>query len=458
MKIYNTLSGKLEEFVPLEDGKVKMYVCGITPQSEPHIGHAMSYINFDIIRRYLSYKGYRVKYIQNFTDIDDKIIAKANAQGIEPSTLAERNIGVFLDAMAALNITPADYYPRATQEVPKIIEMVSGLIEKGYAYEAGGSVYLRVQQVEGYGKLSHRTLEQMMAGARIEPGEEKEYPMDFALWKATKPGEPSWESPWGLGRPGWHIECSAMSLRYLGEQIDIHGGGQDLIFPHHENEIAQSECFSGVKPFVKYWLHNGLLKLGEEKMSKSLGNLVTIKEALSRYSADALRIFVLSSSYRNPLTYSEEALEAAEKGAERLRQTAARQDNPRLQEMNVDVKTYRERFTQYMDNDFNTSAALAAIFDLSRELNRIEAEGGKSTQGQELFKELAGILGLSLIIAEPTTSADAAPFIDMLIELRKDLRLAKQYQLADKIRTSLDAAGILLEDSAGGTIWKIKTK
>jgi cysteinyl-tRNA synthetase len=280
--------------------------------------------------------------------------------------------------------------------------------------------------------------------------------MDFALWKATKPGEPSWESPWGLGRPGWHIECSAMSLRYLGEQIDIHGGGQDLIFPHHENEIAQSECFSGVKPFVKYWLHNGLLKLGEEKMSKSLGNLVTIKEALSHYSADALRIFVLSSSYRNPLTYSEEALEAAEKGAERLRQTAARQDNPQANETNVDVKTYRERFTQYLDNDFNTSAALATIFDLSRELNRIEAEGGKSTDGQKLFKELADILGLSLKIAEPETGTDSVPFIELLIELRKDLRLAKQYQLADKIRTSLDSAGILLEDSAGGTVWKAK--
>ncbi|AQU05192.1 cysteinyl-tRNA synthetase [Dehalococcoides mccartyi] len=456
MKIYNTLSGKLEEFVPLENGKVKMYVCGITPQSEPHIGHAMSYINFDVIRRYLTYKGYRVKYIQNFTDIDDKIIAKANAQGIEPSTLAERNIGVFLDAMAALNITPADYYPRATQEVPKIIEMVSGLIEKGYAYAVGGSVYLRVQKVDGYGKLSHRTLEQMMAGARVEIDEEKEYPMDFALWKATKPGEPSWESPWGLGRPGWHIECSAMSLRYLGEQIDIHGGGQDLIFPHHENEIAQSECFSGVKPFVKYWLHNGLLKLGEEKMSKSLGNLVTIKEALSRYSADALRIFVLSSSYRNPLTYSEEALEAAEKGAERLRQTAARKDNPQFKETAVDTKAYRERFTQYMDNDFNTSAALATIFDLSRELNRIEGEAGKSTDGQKLFKELADILGLSLIVAESKTGTDVAPFIELLIELRKDLRVAKQYQLADKIRTSLDTAGILLEDSAGGTVWKVK--
>ncbi len=298
-----------------------MYVCGITPQSEAHIGHAMSYINFDIIRRYLEFKGYKVRHIQNITDIEDKIINKAAVLGITPAELVEKNTESFLKDMDALNIQRAHEYPFATREVPGIIAMVEGLVAKGFAYEVGGSVYFRVTKLPDYGKLAHRTLDQMMAGARIEVDDDKENPMDFVLWKAAKPGEPSWQSPWGLGRPGWHIECSAMSLKYLGETIDIHGGGQDLIFPHHDNEIAQSESYTGKKPFVKYWLHNGLLRLGEEKMSKSIGNIVSIKETLAAYSADAMRLFVLSSHYRSPLTYTSSALEAAEKGAERLRQT-----------------------------------------------------------------------------------------------------------------------------------------
>jgi len=306
MKVYNTLSGQKEEFLPAGD-EVKMYVCGVTPYDDCHIGHAMSYIIFDVIRRYLQFSGYKVKYVQNITDIDDKIIDRAAKLGVSTHELAEKFANSFFEDMDALNIGRVDIQPKATEEIPKIIEVIQGLVDKGYAYPAQGSVYFRVRNVPDYGKLSHRNLESMMTGECAVGSEDKESPMDFVLWKAAKPGEPSWESPWGNGRPGWHIECSAMSLKYLGDTLDIHGGGQDLVFPHHENEIAQSESFTGVKPFVKYWLHNGLVQLGENKMSKSLGNLITIKEAMEKYSADALRIFVLSSHYRSPLTYSEEA-------------------------------------------------------------------------------------------------------------------------------------------------------
>jgi cysteinyl-tRNA synthetase len=330
MKVYNTLSGKKEEFLPQGD-EVKMYVCGVTPYDDAHLGHAMSYIIFDVIRRYLRFRGYKVRCVQNVTDIDDKIIDRANQRGVSAHELAEEFTKSYFDDMEALNIHLADVNPRATEEIPRMIEMIQGLIDKGYAYPAGGSVYFRVRKVPDYGKLSHRSLDSMRVGASCELGEEKEDPMDFVLWKASKPGEPEWASPWGPGRPGWHIECSAMSLTYLGETLDIHGGGQDLVFPHHENEIAQSESYTGVKPFVKYWLHNGLVQLGEEKMSKSLGNLITIKEALQKYSADALRIFVLSSHYRSPLTYSEEVVEAAESGVERLLQVA--REKPLMQSL-----------------------------------------------------------------------------------------------------------------------------
>ncbi|MDO8687660.1 MAG: cysteine--tRNA ligase, partial [Dehalococcoidales bacterium] len=321
MKVFNTLSGQKEEFLP-QDDEVKMYVCGINPYADSHIGHALSYITFDVVRRYLEFRSYRVKHVENVTDVEDNIIATANRLGIPVTELTEKYTQRYLEDMDALNVLRAHFYPRATEETPKIIEMVQGLIDKGYAYPLKGDVYFRVSHVPDYGKLSNRNLDSMVAGMRIEPEAGKEHPMDFVLWKAAKPGEPSWQSPWGQGRPGWHIECSAMSLKYLGETFDIHGGGQDLVFPHHENEIAQSESFTGKKPFVKYWMHNGLLRLGEAKMSKSLGNLVTIREALAKHSADAIRIFILSSYYRAPLTYSEETLEAAEKGADRLRQAA----------------------------------------------------------------------------------------------------------------------------------------
>lgn len=451
MKITNTISGQKENFLPHGD-EVKMYVCGVTPQSEAHIGHAMSYINFDVIRRYLKFRGYKVKCVQNFTDIDDKIIVKATALGISIAELAEKNMAAFMQDMDNLNVIRMDLYPRATQEIPKIIEMVQGLIDKGYAYPADGSVYFRVTKLDDYGKLAHRTLDQMLAGARIEPGDEKEHPMDFVIWKAVKPGEPSWDSPWGNGRPGWHIECSAMSLKYLGESLDIHGGGADLIFPHHENEIAQSESFTGKKPFVKYWMHNGLLRLGEEKMSKSLGNIISIKQVLDKYPSDALRIFILGSHYRSPLTYTSEALEAAASGAKRMRQ-AVENSTAGGNIASLDNETYRQRFIEAMDDDFNTPQALAILFDLTRELNRLRSEGYDVSAGQSLLKELSAVLGLTLKPA-PKSLGGAEPFIQLLVDTRKNLRQAKQYQLADDIRKQLESLGIAIEDTPDGTTWE----
>jgi len=514
MKVYNTLSGQKEEFLPQGD-EVKMYVCGINPYSDCHIGHAMSYIVFDVIRRYLQFRGYTVKYVQNITDIEDNIIATSNRLGIPVRELTEKYTQRYFEDMDALNVNRADIYPKATEEIPNIIEVVQGLVDKGYAYPAGGSVYFRVRNVPDYGKLSHRSLESMMTTEGALGSDDKESPMDFVLWKAAKPGEPSWESPWGAGRPGWHIECSAMSLKYLGNTLDIHGGGQDLVFPHHENEIAQSESFAGIKPFVKYWLHNGLVQLGEEKMSKSLGNLITIREALEKYSADAIRIFVLSSHYRSPLTYSEEALEAAERGVERLRQTVRGELGEKEPTGEMICETYRKRFIEAMDDDFNTPQALAALFDLAREINRLGDEGFDIRGGKELLRELAGVLGLTLEAVEmsytvdfangltsswkniripiveargtgdsislavgevdkaseyineriksipvgpgrPDLSEAIASTIDAQIYLRDQLRQAKQWKQADMVRSSLGELGIVLEDTPQGTVWKRK--
>jgi cysteinyl-tRNA synthetase len=334
--------------------------------------------------------------------------------------------------------------------------VIQGLVDKGYAYPVNGSVYFRVRSMPDYGKLSHRTLDSMQAGARIEPGEEKEDPMDFALWKAAKPGEPFWESPWGKGRPGWHIECSAMSLKYLGETIDIHCGGQDLIFPHHENEIAQSECFTGKKPFARIWMHNGLFQLGEEKMSKSIGNIVGIKQILEKHSTDGFRMFILGSHYRNPLTFSDEAIEAAEKGLDRLIQAAnneAAQVSSKGEK--IDARSARQRFTEVMDDDFNTPQALAILFDIARDINRGIEQGADVSEARHALKELAGVLGLTLKKAE-TAFTDAAPFIELLIKTRKQLRDAKQFKLADEIRDKLLDIGVSIEDTAQGTTWKRK--
>jgi len=450
LRLRNTMSGQLEEFQPLGD-VVKLYVCGVTPYDVCHVGHAMSYVIFDMLRRYLEYRGYQVRHVQNFTDIDDRIIARAERRGITIDQLTSELIDRFHDDMRALNVLPAHEYPRATGEIPKMIEMIQGLIEKGYAYESEGDVYYRVQRKDDYGKLSHRTLDSMIAGARVEIDELKEHPMDFALWKAAKPGEPSWESPWGPGRPGWHIECSAMSLRYLGEQIDIHGGGEDLIFPHHENEIAQTEAYTGNPPFVRYWVHNAWVKAGEEKMSKSLGNFVPITEALERWPADAIRLWVLTSHYRTPLMYTEEALLAAKRASERLRLAARASDGSGAGEL-VDAETYRQQFIEAMDEDLNSPRGLAVLFDLAHEISRGRDEGRAISEAQAVLLELADVLGLTL--AEPEADLAGAPFIELLIGIRNDLRAAKQFALADRVRDGLAELGIALEDTPQGTEWR----
>jgi cysteinyl-tRNA synthetase len=481
MKIFNTLSGQKEDFVPQGD-VIKMYVCGVTPYDNSHLGHAMSYVFFDVIRRYLKYRGFQVKYVQNVTDIDDKIINRARQRGVAPSELAGKYTESYFEDMQALNVMPADINPRATAEVAKILEVIQGLIDKGYAYGTpDGSVYFRVTRDPDYGQLSHRTLDMMQAGARIEIGEEKEHPMDFALWKASKPAEPSWDSPWGKGRPGWHIECSAMSLKYLGETLDIHGGGQDLIFPHHENEIAQSESFTGKKPFAKYWMHNGLVQVGEEKMSKSLGNLITIKDALARHSADALRAFILSSHYRSPLSYTEEGLEGAEKGAERLARAAHREHSVGSSGIAIDAGPYRTQFIEAMDDDFNTARALGILFDLARDINQAADSGSSISVARQILQELAGdVLGLRLTNAQTIThlvDAKAAivlageevnklfdglkngiseSSVDQLVLQRSAYRDLKNYKGADEIRARLAELGIILEDTPKGTAWRQK--
>ncbi len=452
MRIFNTLSGREEDFTPQGD-VVNMYVCGVTPYAECHVGHAMSYIVFDVVRRYLEFKGYKVRHVQNFTDIDDKIIDRAHQTGMAPSDLAEKFIASYFNNADKLNVCRAHVYPRATEEIAKILEVVQGLVQRGHAYEAHGSVYFRVASDPDYGKLSRQSLEALQAGARVEVDSGKEHPLDFTLWKAAKAGEPSWDSPWGLGRPGWHIECSAMSLRYLGETLDIHGGGQDLIFPHHENEIAQSESFTGVVPFVRYWIHNGLVQLGGEKMSKSVGVLVTIQEVLEKYSPDALRMFILSSHYRSPLSFSDEGLEAAEKGMDRLRQAASASIDERVQEgQPMETAEFRQRFLTAMDSDFNTAQALAALFDLAREINRGLAQGGRVKEGQEALKELGAVLGFTFKESEVKLAAE--PFIDLLISIRAELRQAKQWEAADKVRAGLKDLGVVLEDTPQKTAWK----
>ena len=458
MRLHNTLTGKVEEFVPRNDKEVRMYVCGITPYSASHLGHAMCYIIFDTLRRYLEYRGYEVKHVQNYTDIDDKLIASAQREGVPMTEIAERYIGDFQRDISELNILPAHVYPRATQEVPNIVEMIEGLIDKGYAYmgparDGSSDVYYRVEKKDDYGKLSKRSLESMLTGARIEPNEGKENPMDFTLWKGAKPGEPAWDSPWGPGRPGWHIECSAMALHHLGEQIDLHGGGLDLAFPHHENEIAQTEAYTGKVPFSQFWVHNGFVQMGDEKMSKSLGNILTMRGAIDAYGPDGVRLFVLSSTYRSPLTYSEEAMAAGKSGAERLRNALAVEDTGTGE--GLDASSYRERFIAAMEDDFNTAQAVALLFNLAREINRTHDAGGAISEAQGVMRELSGVLGLRLEAPEDSTMA-AAPFIDLMLELRKELRDAKQYALADRIRNGLSDLGIVLEDGAGGTSWKAK--
>ncbi len=458
MKLHNTLTGEAEEFVPADGKCVKMYVCGVTPYSATHVGHALSYVVFDVLRRYLEYLGYRVRHVQNFTDVDDKIIQRANEQGIRADELAERYIEDFFRTMDALWVRRAHVYPRATQEIPPIIDTIKSLVDKDYAYAVDGDVYFRVTRSRGYGKLSHRNLDGMIAGARVEVEEHKEHPMDFALWKGARAGEPAWDSPWGPGRPGWHIECTTMSVSYLGERIDIHGGGQDLIFPHHENEIAQSEASTGLEPFARYWVHNGLLQLGEDKMSKSLGNLVSVEEALERYDADSLRLYFLSSHYRSPLQFSDEGCAAMERSTDRLRHALSRDGAGDGQP--VDPGEFRSRFLNAMDEDLNTPRALAALFDLAREINRAHDSGRGVADAQDTLRHLGGILGLDLDTQEPDGDDQLAarPFIELLLDTRAELRRAKQYALADEIREGLDRQGVILKDTPDGTEWQYRPR
>ncbi len=470
IQIYNTLTRQKEPFEPLKPGQVSMYVCGPTVYSKAHVGHAMSAIVFDIIRRYLEYRGYRVHHVMNYTDVDDKIIQRANQEGKDPFQLAETYAQEFDQHLRDLNVLPPMVKPRATQTITQIIQMVQALIEKGYAYPVNGDVYFRVQKFKEYGKLSHRRLEEMQAGARIEVDERKEHPMDFALWKAAKEGEPAWNSPWGKGRPGWHIECSAMNLAHLGDQIDIHGGGNDLIFPHHENEIAQSESFTG-KPFAKYWVHNGMLQLSGEKMSKSLGNLVTIEDFLKQHDADVLRLMILNSSYRSPLTFNNEVISQTKRALERLRlalkpaqpqddQTSEEEKNAAIKALNEQMEKTKSGFIECMDDDFNTAGALGNLFDLVKAINQARDAGvgdEELSKAQALLLELSGVLGLRL--DSPSTSAsqqNITPFVDLLIEIRKELRAQKLWALSDLIRDRLRELGVILEDQKDGTIWRLE--
>lgn len=454
MKLHNTLSGKKEDFTT-SDGSVRMYVCGITPYAPSHIGHAMMSVVFDVVRRYLEFKGYSVTHIQNFTDVDDKIIIAANDIGISTTELSESNIEQYLREMDALNVLRAHTYPRATTEIPAIVSVIESLERQGYAYNVNGDVYFRVGRNDDYGKLSRRSPEDLLAGARIEVDEAKEDPRDFALWKSQKPGEPAWNSPWGAGRPGWHIECSAMSMRYLKEGVDIHGGGADLIFPHHENEIAQSESYSQTKPFARFWLHNGLLSINEDKMSKSIGNVITVGEALDRFSPPALRLFFLSSHYRNPLVYSDRNITAQERAIERLRNAADSNGKHADGEL-LDSSEYERMFIEAMDDDLNTPRALAAIFDLSREINRASEQGANVAQAQQTLRKLVGILGIDLDAPSSSASGDVAPFVELLVSIRTELRAARQFALADKIRDELAERGVTLEDSGSGTEWRFR--
>lgn len=463
LSLYNTLTRKKETFEPLIPGEVSLYVCGPTVYSGAHVGHAMSSLVFDILRRYLEYRGYKVKHVMNYTDVDDKIILRAMHEERDPFEMAEEYIQQYANQLQALNIQPATLTPRVSQTMPQIIATIQGLVEKGYAYPAEGDVYFRVARDEDYGRLSGRKLEEMQAGSRIDVDERKEHPMDFALWKAAKQGEPFWESPWGNGRPGWHIECSAMCLHHLGEQIDIHGGGNDLIFPHHENEIAQSESLTG-KLFARYWVHNGMMQLSGEKMSKSLGNLVTIEDFLNQNEADVLRLMVLNSSYRSPLTFNDDVIEAATKGLERLRNglrpafaSAGGVTGGAGEALAAQVETTRAAFIAAMDDDFNSAGALGHLFDLVRAINSARDSGATAAElaeAQGLLRELTGVFGLRLE-KESAGGAEAAPFIDLLVEVRTAIRKEKLWALSDQIRDQLAELGVSIEDGKDGTTWRL---
>ena len=484
IRIYNTLTRKKEPLRPIEEGHVKLYVCGITSYDYCHIGHARSALVFDMVVRYLRHRGLKVTFVRNFTDIDDKIINRANEQGIDSASLALRFIDEFYTDMDALGTLRPDLEPKATEHIPEMIHLIEDLIKKDMAYPSNGDVYFRVERFVGYGRLSGRGLEDMQAGARVEVNEKKEHPMDFVLWKGAKPGEPKWPSPWGEGRPGWHIECSAMSRKYLGETFDIHGGGKDLVFPHHENEIAQS-CGASGKPFANLWIHHGFVTIKDEKMSKSLGNFLTIRDVLKQYEPEVLRLFIFSTQYRNPLDFTETALQDARSGLERMYECLAQVDGLPAEgspgpcsiadKDRLGLESLATRFHEAMDNDLNTAQALAHLFDTVKSLNKILRALPEKPLAEDLrllratatvFRDLAGVLGL--VQRDPATVVAgnkakemaginlSVEQIEQLIAQRNQARAAKDWAASDEVRDSLLAHRIVLKDSPEGTTWEVK--
>ena len=464
IRVYNTLTKRKEEFVPREPGKVSMYVCGPTTYNYIHLGNARPIVVFDTIRRYFQYRGYQVTYVQNFTDVDDKIINRSHEEGISAAAVAEKYIAAYFEDTAALNVLKADIHPKVTEHIQDIIDFVQKLIDKGHAYEASGDVYYDVRSFSGYGKLSGRDLDDLKAGARVEVGEVKHNPLDFALWKAAKPGEPAWDSPWGPGRPGWHIECSAMSCKYLGETFDIHGGGADLIFPHHENEVAQSEGASG-KPFVNYWLHNGFITVNSEKMSKSLGNFFLLRDILAKFPGEVVRFYLVNTHYRSPIDFDDEKLKVAAKSLERIRNSIAMlqealargggQDEAATATLMQAVTKAKEEFMSAMDDDFNTALAIAAIFDFCHEVNScLQGASLEALQAAaEAFTGFDSVLGM-LIPGKAQDDGLAEELMNLVIKLRQNARAAKDWATADAIRDELKEIGIILEDIPQGVRWK----
>jgi cysteinyl-tRNA synthetase len=457
MRIYNTMARGKEELVPLTPGEITMYSCGVTVYDLSHVGHARMLMVFDVIARYLRFAGYRVTFVRNFTDIDDKIIRRAGQEGVPAREVSERNIAAFHADMAALGALPPDAEPRATEYVPEMIALIERLVARGYAYGVNGDVYFEVRRFPAYGKLSGKNLDELQMGARVEVDERKRDPRDFALWKSAKPGEPSWDSPWGVGRPGWHIECSAMAVRYLGETFDIHGGGEDLIFPHHECEIAQTEADTG-KPFARYWVHNGMVNMGRDKMSKSLGNTLTIRDLVTRYDPAALRLFLLGTHYRSPLEWSEERVADSARALERLwrpiddadKQTGV--GGTTTEPLPAPLAAFHQRFVDAMDDDFNTPEALAALFDLSRALRADGVSPQVLVRGAQELRTLAGALGLE----GPRRDGLDKSRIDRLIEERTEARRQRNFRRADEIRAEIERLGAILEDKPTGTGWRWK--
>ena len=466
--IYNTLVKKKMPFVPLEEGKVKMYVCGPTTYNYIHLGNARPIVVFDTVRRYFTYLGYDVTFVSNFTDVDDKIIKRANEEGQDPVKLAAYYIDAYFEDTKALNVMPADVHPKVSEHIPQIIDFVQGLIDKGYAYALdNGDVYYSVRKFADYGQLSGRDINDLLSGARVEVDEKKKDPLDFALWKSAKPGEPYWESPWGKGRPGWHIECSAMSAQYLGDTFDIHGGGQDLIFPHHENEIAQS-CALHDAPMARYWMHNGFITINQEKMSKSKGNFFMLRDILERFDPQVVRFYLLSVQYRSPLDFDDEKIEVAGRGIERLKNAseavakamklAGAHEDDDAAELRAKAEKVEADFRAAMNDDFNTALAIAALFELAKDINiylkKDQFDAKTLEMAQKVLTDLANVLGIEL---EASTGADddlADKLMDLIIAIRKDARANKDFQTADRIRDGLAEIGVILEDSKAGTTWK----